>query len=297
MAASTVFVTGCGERSATGDLTVVATTTLVGDVVRVVGGNQVSLRVLLPQGADPHSFEPLPGDVAMLSGARLVFANGLGLEGFLAPLLHNAVDPRRVVMLSEGGEPPVETSMDHEHEHLDGVDPHVWFSPPLVAAWARKVSDALGEADPGRARLYAARADSYVAVLEDLDGWIRDQVAAIPLPRRVLVTDHSNLGHFASRYGFKQIGAITPGFSTLAEPSARELASLTDRILTAGVPAIFVGMTVSVEIADRIGADAGVRVVRLYTGSLSGPDGPAADYLAFMRFNVHAIVSGLAGDG
>jgi len=284
---------GCSAQKDAGRFPVVATTTLVGDAVRTVGGDQVSLTVLLPIGADPHSFEPSPRDVSALSHARLVFANGLGLEGFLEPLLENTVDPERIVVVSEGIVPQPGPTDDETHSH--DVNPHVWFVPQNVASWAARIAEVLAEADPAHAALYAARADSYAAVLDSLDGWIRDQVDAIPPERRVLLTDHATLGYFARHYGFQEAGTILPGVTTVAEPSARDLADRARFIRAEGVPAVFVGMASNAELTDRIASDAGIAMVRLYTESLSSPRGPAPDYVAFMRYNVLAIVAGLTG--
>jgi ABC-type Zn uptake system ZnuABC Zn-binding protein ZnuA len=111
----------------------------------------------------------------------------------------------------------------------------------------------------------------------------------------VLLTDHATLGYFARHYGFQEAGTILPGVTTVAEPSARDLADRARFIRAEGVPAVFVGMGSNAELTDRIASDAGIAMVRLYTESLSSPRGPAPDYVAFMRYNVLAIVAGLTG--
>jgi ABC-type Zn uptake system ZnuABC Zn-binding protein ZnuA len=174
-------------------------------------------------------------------------------------------------------------------------DPHVWFDPQNVAEWALAASDALSDLDPEQAALYAARAGVYNSELSALDAWIADRVAAIPLETRRLVTDHEALGYFADRYGFQEVGTVVPGTSTLSEPSARELAALEDAIRATHVPCVFVGTTAPSSLAEQVAADTGVRIVFLYTGSLSSPDGPAPSYLELMRYDVTQIVSGLLG--
>ncbi len=116
----------------------------------------------------------------------------------------------------------------------------------------------------------------------------------MPQANRLLVSDHTSFRYFGRRYGFEQVGSLVPGYSTLSEPSAQELAKLEDAVRARGVPAVFVGSTVSPKLAERVARDTGVALVPLYTGSLSAPDGPAPDYLAFMRYNVTAIVGALA---
>ena len=273
-------------NSSEGRLQVVATTTIVGDVVRAVGGDAIALTVLLPPGVDPHTFEPTPQDVAAVADAAVVFANGAGLEGFLEPLLQNAGGEARLVFVSEG----------IAYRRLNAgasVDPHVWFDPLNVLVWVQNIEEALRTLDPTHAEVYVANAQRYRTALRELDAWIRDQVARVPPERRRLVTDHAVFGYFADRYGFAQVGAIVPGMSSAAEPSAQELAALEDAIRRAGVPAIFVGATVNPNLAQRIAEDVGVRVVFLYTGSLSPPGGPADSYLKLMRYNVSAIVDAL----
>ena len=278
-------------------LRVVATTTLVGDVVRAVGGDAIQLTVLLPAGADPHTFEPAPQDVAAVADAHLVFVNGGGLETFLARLLENA-GGAAAVPVSEG---VVFRQAGEEHEAEapqtmppgEGVDPHVWFNPWNVVVWTRNIEGALSTLDPANARLYAANARRYRLELQELDAWIEEQVAQVPQSRRQLVTDHAVLGYFADRYGFEQVGAVFPGFSSAAAPSARDLARLEETIRALDVPAIFVGTTVNPNLAQRIADDTGVRVVSLYTGSLSEKGGPADSYLSFMRYDVSAIVEAL----
>ncbi len=321
-------------------LRVIATTTIVGDVVAQVGGEAIELSVLLPVGADPHSFTPTPQDVAKVSEADLVFANGAGLEEFLTGLIESAGASGKVYAVSEGiqlmmgvahkhgheddhahegehshegeqaheGEHSHEGEQAHEGEHSHegeqahegehghdhaGGDPHVWFDPNLVMVWTENVAKVLSEKDAQNAELYRKNAEAYLNQLRELDAWIRQQVEDVPADNRLLVTDHLAFGYFASRYGFTQVGAVLPGFSTLAEPSAQELAALEDAIRQLGVKAIFVGTTVNPNLAQRIAEDTGVKLVYLYTGSLSEQDGPASTYLNFMRYNVNAIVEAL----
>ncbi len=300
---------------------VVATTTIVGDVVGQVGGDAIDFSVLLPVGVDPHSFTPTPQDVAKVSQADIVFANGAGLEEFLAALLESAGAMGKTFSVSEGiqllelkvehahegegghaeehgheGEASHTEEHTHEGEHAHnhaGIDPHVWFDPTLVKVWVQNIAAILSEKDAANTTLYQKNAQQYIVQLEELDQWIRQQVQLIPPENRLLVVDHSALGYFAARYGFTQVGAVLPSFSTLAEPSAQELASLEDAIRQQGVKAIFVGTTVNPQLAQRIADDTGVRLVYLYTGSLSEKGGEADTYINFMRYNVNAMVEAL----
>ncbi|MBN1538418.1 MAG: zinc ABC transporter substrate-binding protein [Anaerolineales bacterium] len=290
-------------------LNVVATTTLVGDVARQIGGDAIQLHTLLPTGIDPHSFEPTPQDAVTLAKADLVIANGAGLEEFLEPLLESA-GAKAVVIHASEGIPFIETAQGHDHEseqdhegeeikengegHThEGIDPHVWMDPNLVMVWVDNIQQAFAEQDPANAPLYQANAEAYKAQLTELDTWVRQQVEKMPLSNRLLVTDHQCLGYFAARYGFEQIGAVIPSYTSLAEPSAQELAALEDAIINLGVPAVLVGVSVNPSLAQRVAEDTHVQLITFYTGSLSEPDGPAGNYLDFMRYNVNAIVSAL----
>jgi ABC-type Zn uptake system ZnuABC Zn-binding protein ZnuA len=291
-----LLLAACGQSrdptsSSSGKLNVVATTTIVGDVVRQVGGDAINLTVLLPTGADPHSFDPTPQDVAKVADARLIFANGAGLEEFLKPMLTNAGTQARVVEVSNGIQ--LEASQDLSEGSPGVGDPHTWFDPNNVIVWVQNIQENLSQLDPANASLYAANAKKYDAQLKDLDAWIQGQVSQIPPESRILVTDHAVLTYFALRYGFKQEGAVVPGYSTLAQPNAQELANLENAIRKYNVKAILVGKTINPSIEERVAQDTGVKLVYIYTGSLSDASSPAPNYLSFMRFDVSAIVAAL----
>ena len=299
---ASLILAACSGSSSAGSsrLKVVASTTLVGDVVEQIGGDLIELTVLFPPGADPHTFEPRPQDIAALSDAQVVVINGMDLEEALEPALEANVKGTLVhasegieVLAFEGEEHEGEEHEGEEHHHHEGGDPHTWTDPNNVIVWTQNIAAALAEADPANAKTYQANADAYIASLEELDGWIRTQIEQIPPERRVLVTDHRAFGYFADEYGLKQVGALIGSFSTNAAPSAQELAALEDKIKEQGVPAVFVGKTVNPALAEQVAQDTGVKLVHVYTGSLSEPGGNADSYLAFMRYNVNVIVEAL----
>ncbi len=298
-------------------LQVVATTSIVADVVQNIGGERISVTTLLPIGADVHTYEPTPQDLARVANAQLVFVNGAGLEEFLSGLIENAGSAEKVIEVShgielkdfgahdddhekEGEEHNEENSEEQNEEHRDddnhsheGGDPHTWVDPNNVKVWVENIRAALTAADPEGEAVYRANAESYLKQLEELDAWIREQVAQIAPENRKLVTDHSLFGYFTERYGFEQVGAIIPGYSTAAQPSAQEVAAIEDAIREFGVKAVFVSNTVNPTIAQRVAEDTGIRLVGLYTGSLSEPGGGAGTYLDYMRYNVSQIVNAL----
>ncbi|MGD8458180.1 MAG: metal ABC transporter substrate-binding protein [Anaerolineales bacterium] len=296
---SSLLLVACSgtPTSSADDLNVVASTTIIGDVVRMVGGEQIELTVLFPVDADPHSFSPVPKVIAEIETADVVFINGFGLEEALEELIVNTA-VEEVVSVSEGIIPlefdagSGESEEEHEHEH-HGDDPHVWMSPLNVKIWADNIAEALGELDPVNSEVYRSNLENYQSELDGLHSWILEQVAQIPQDDRLLITDHDTMSYFAVLYDFETIGVILPGGGTLAEPSAQDIAQLEDTITSYQVPAIFVGTTVNTQLAERISRDTGVQLVPLYAGSLSSQDGPASTYIKLMRHNVSAIVSAL----
>jgi ABC-type Zn uptake system ZnuABC Zn-binding protein ZnuA len=159
--------------------------------------------------------------------------------------------------------------------------------------WVDNTVRALSEQDPNNAAYYLENGLTYQAKLRELDSWIRSQVSIIPEQDRKLVTDHLVFGYFSDRYGFSQVGAIIPGFSSLAEPSAKDIAQIEDSILKMGVKAIFISVGVNENLAKRISEDTGTRLVTLYMHSLSDKGGDADNYIDFMRYDVTSIVNAL----
>ena len=287
--------TGAAGSSAQseGHLRIVATTTIVGDVVRQVAGQQVIVDVLLPVGADPHAFEPRPQDVAAITDADLIFASGVGLEEFLGPLLQNAGAEDKVVEVSNGIALLPFGGDDHEEISTGNLDPHTWMDPNNVIVWAKNVAAALAVIDPDQAEVYTGNADAYILKLQELDAWAAQQTNRLALENRKLVSDHYTLGYFANAYGFEIVGELLHSVSTNAQSSAQELAVLEDQIRAFDVPVILVSETVNSTMAEQVAKDTGIRLVQIYSGSLGEPGGPAGTYLDMMRYNVNVIVESL----
>ncbi len=296
LAAFIIMASSCGSvtRTASTGLNVLATTSIVADVVAQVGGKYVNLTTLLPVGTDPHEYAPRPQDVAALSDTQIVFANGAGLEEFLDPLLESAGATGKLVEVSAGIELLAFEEEHHEEgEEHEGGDPHTWMDPNNVLIWVDNIAAALAATDPAHAPDYQANAAAYAASLRDLDAWVRAQVDQVPPANRILVSDHAVLGYFAARYGFTQLGTITGSFSTEAAPSAQELAALEDEIVVSGAKAIFVTESSNQAMTDQVAQDTGIQAVWLYHASLTDATGPAPTYLDFVRYNVNAIVNAL----
>jgi len=286
-----------------GGVQVIATTSFVFDVVQRIGGDHVDLKLLIPIGTDPHAFEPSVAEAVLISRAQVVFAVGVHLEEGLDHVLDavgaNVVQLAEFVPLLRLEDPHHhhdhgEATHGHSHHHGE-YDPHVWLDPTRVSLWTHVIEQTLSEIDPAHAEAYAQNAAAYREELAQLDAWIVEQVRGVPHEHRRLVADHHVLGYFADRYGFEVVDAVVPGLSTLAEPSARELAQLVDTVRAVRVRAVFVSTTVNPQLAEQIARDTDTELVRLFTASLSEPEGPAPSYVDMMRYNVTAIVSVLGG--
>ena len=272
-------------------LNVVAAETFLADIAQNVAGDRVPIAALMPIGVDPHGFEPTPIDVAKVADSNLLIINGAGFEGFLAELLQNAGGQRTIIEAATGlaSRQPSRTEIV-----ADTIDPHFWLDPNHVIKYAENIRDGLSQADPDGAAIYAANADRYIQQLQALDQTIRDQVAAIPAARRLIVTNHESFGYFADRYGFKIIGTIVPSVSAGSAPSAQQLAQLIDHIKATGASAIFLETGTNPQLAQQVANETGLKVVTgLYSHSITDASGPAPTYLDMMRANVTAIAAAL----
>ena len=285
------FLTGCAQQASSSGLKVVATTTIVGDIARQIGGDRISLTVLLPVGADPHTYEPRPRDVAAIHDAQVIFLNGLELEHSLEPII-SANESSPVIEVSDGVAVLPFSATPGDSQHTAG-DPHTWTDPNNVKIWVENIRQALTAVDPSGAELYKANAETLTKDLTELDAWITQEVALIPAANRKLVTDHQSMGYFTNRYGFEQAGLLLPSLTTNASASALDLAQVEEVINTQGIHTIFIEVGANDALAAQVANDTGVTVARIYSGSLGTADSGAGTYLDFMRFNVKAIVEGL----
>lgn len=296
----TALLTGCSSDDGTDEgVHIVATTTILGDIVRNVVGDDAEVEVLMPVGVNPHDFQPSSQQVAAIQRADLVVANGLGLETGLHDVLEAAatdgvrvwevapdLDPRPFVEVA-GAE------ADHD-DHEDGsLDPHFWLDPLRVSAAVGLLAGHLTEVAPGSE--WSTEAAEYSAELETLHAESLDQLAAVVVVDRKLVTNHLSLGYFSDRYGFETIGTVIPGGASLANPSSAELASLVEIIEREQVPAIFTETIEPDALAQAVAAEVGydVAVVELYTGSLGAPGTDGDTLIGMLATNVVRIANTL----
>ena len=287
-----------GASFAANQLPVVASFSILGDLVRVVGGERVSVTTLVGPDEDAHVFEPKPTDAKALLQSRLLVVNGLGFEPWAQKLAKSAGYKGETVVASKGVKPRrmAEEEKEHGakgHAHAE-TDPHAWQNPENVMVYVRNIAAALGKADPAGSSLYQANTDAYVKELQALDAWARTQFAAIEADKRKVITSHDAFGYFAAHY---QIKFLAPqGASTDAEASAKGVAQLIRQIRREKISAVFVENMSNPKLLAQLGKDAGVTVgPALYVDALSAAGGPADSYLLLMRHNVTQLAAGMRG--
>lgn len=282
-----------------GKLRVVATTSIIGDVVSQVAGDAVELTTLMGPGQNPHSYEPAARDLTAVADAHVIFVNGWNLEEGLIANLQNVAAGVPLAPVSANISPLAfgEGHGDEDGHAHGGADPHVWHNPRLVVQWVENIEHVLGQMDPANEALYEQNARIYLAEVEDLIAYYDQQVSTIRPQRRKMVTSHDALAYFARHYDFEIIGAVIPSSSTLAEPSAGDLVELVQAMREAGVCTIFAESTVNPRLSESIVTELDscqtVEVLTLYTGAI-GPAGSGADsYVGMMRVNIDTIVDGV----
>jgi zinc/manganese transport system substrate-binding protein len=299
---------------------VVATTTILADLVSQLLGDAGHVESLMGPGQDPHGFSPSARQAERLRRADLVVANGLGLEegvgdaiaaaeaagvpvvrvaeevDVLPPGGESVHDHEDVHDSEDGGDEAEDPEGDDGHDHGEG-DPHVWFDPVRTAEGMRAVGAALADLDP--AGDWDARTDALVDDLTTLDAEIAELLAPVPERCRQLVTNHDNLGYLAARYDLEVIGTVLPGTSASADPSARAFAELVELLRRTGVPAVFVDTTVATRPAEVLTSEVGrdVAVVELYTDALGEPGSGADTYAGMLTTDARRIADALADCG
>jgi len=263
---------------------VVASFSIIGDFVRQVGGDRVSVTTIVGPDGDAHVYEPSPADGRRIAQARLIFVNGLGFEGWLDRLIKSAKSKGEVVTLGKG----VAARKDEE-----GQDPHAWQDVANAKVYVEAIREALMAADPEGAQTYKANADAYLAKLDALDAEIQQAIAAVPKERRRVVSTHDAFGYFAARYGVEFIAP--QGVSTEAEVSARDVARIIDAVRAHKVSAVFTENVADPRLAKRIASETGARMGgTLYSDALSDAKGGGATYIDMMRHNVKELAKALA---
>ena len=289
---------------------VVATFSILGDMVERIGGDKIAVTTLVGPDGDAHVYNPTPADASAVSRADILVFNGLAFEGWLDRLVEaSGFDGVRVV--ATDGIQPIRLEDDDDHhddraekddhdkeEHADehdhgAFDPHAWQNPANAVIYVDNIAAALSRADPANASTYYGNRAAYVAEIEALDADIRKTVGGLPEDRRTIVTPHDAFGYFAETYGLRFVAPS--GISTESEPSAADVATLIRQMRDEGITAVFVESITDRRLIEQIADETGASIGgTLYSDALSGPDEPASTYLDMMRHNVETLTKALS---
>ena len=274
-------------------LKAVASTSIIGDLVKNVGGDRVEVTTLVGPNSDAHVFSPTPAHAKMLAAAKVVFVNGLGLEGWMTRLVKSSATKAATVVVTKGIAPRKAEEGGHGHGHDHGADPHAWQSVANVKIYVANIRDGLKAADPAGAPAYDANAKAYLDKLDALEGEVKAAIGKIPADRRKIITTHDAFGYFGVAYGVQFIAPV--GVSGDAEPSAKDVAKIIAKVRRQKIPAVFMENISDQRMMQQIARETGAKTGgTLYSDALSDAGGPAATYIDMMRNNVGEIVKALA---
>jgi zinc/manganese transport system substrate-binding protein len=293
LASATALALLGNHAHATDKLPVTASFSILGDLVRVVGGDRVAVTTLVGANEDAHVFEAKPTDAKTLLASRLVVTNGLGFEPWAGKLIKSAGYKGEVVVAAKGVKArQMEEEKGHASPGHEETDPHAWQNPNNVVVYVRNIAAGLSKVDAASASTYQANAEAYVKELQALDTWTKEQMSAIPAAKRKVITSHDAFGYFAAQYGVKFLAP--QGVNTETEPSAKQVAQLIKQIQREKIRAVFVENMSNPKLIAQLSKDAGAKVgATLFVDALSSPDKPGATYLQMMRHNVTQLVAGM----
>jgi zinc/manganese transport system substrate-binding protein len=271
-------------------LPVVASFSVLGDMVRQVGGEDVAVTVLVGPDSDSHVYEPSPNDTRRLATARLFVVNGLGLEGWMPRLIDSAGFKGRVVTATDGITP-----LQLNEAGKTAPDPHAWQDLADGRIYVRNIAAALAAADPDHAAAYAQRAAAYDAELAVLDDWVKAEIGSVPPERRKIVTTHDAFQYFGHAYGVAFEAPV--GMNEESEPDARAVAGLIRQIRQQHIRALFIENMTDPRLLDQLARETGTKPAgSLFADALSKPGEGGESYAALFRYNVPAMVAAMMGN-
>jgi zinc/manganese transport system substrate-binding protein len=277
---------------AQGRLKIIASFSILGDLVKNVGGDRVEVATLVGPNGNAHVYAPSPGDAKKVADAKLVFVNGLGFEGWLERLV-KASGTKAPIVIATKGIKPIERAGEHDHDHDHGrADPHAWQSVANAKIYVANIRDALIAADPAGKDAYLANAAAYLAKLDALEREVREVIAKIPADRRRVITSHNAFGYFQNAYG---VNFIAPqGVSTEAEASAKDVAAIIAQIKKQKAAAVFLENVTDPRLVEQIARETGAKVGgTLYSDALTDDKGGATTYIDLIRHNLRQLASAL----
>jgi zinc/manganese transport system substrate-binding protein len=271
-------------------INVVATFSILADLVGNVGGDRVEVAALVGPNSDTHVFSPTPADAKKLAAAKVVFVNGLGLEGWMTRLVSASGTKAQTFVASTG----IKTrKMEDEHHPGQMVtDPHAWQSIANAKIYVANIRNGLSKADPAGKNTYEANATAYLGKLDALEQEVKAAIGKIPADHRRIITTHEAFGYFGGAYGMEFISP--EGVSTDAQPSAKDMAKIIGQIRKQKIPAVFMENITDPRLMQQIAKETGAKVGgTLYSDALSDTKGPAGSYIDMMRSNVSELSKAL----
>ncbi len=265
---------------------VVASASMIHDMLEVIGGEYIETATIVPIGSDPHLYEPTPSDVQLTSDAQLILVNGLTFEGWLNELIDNSGTKAKTIRVTEG------VNAIASEEYANSADPHAWMDVQNAMIYADNIRKALSELIPEEAETFQFNYNVYKSQLQDLDIYVQEQIATIPETQRILVTSHDAFSYYGRRYGLK-LEALA-GFSTEADPRTSDVIRVNKVISEHKLPAIFMESTINPKLLQQLAKDNDIKIGgKLYADSLGDKDGPAGSYIKMIRHNTDVIVTAL----
>lgn len=275
---------------------VIASFSILGDLVQQVAGPDAAVKTLVGADGDAHVYQPSPADAKAVAGAKLIFMNGLGFEGWMGRLLKSSGTKGKAVTVTQGIKPRPATADGKEHSHGGhnhaDVDPHAWQDVGNVRLMVAAIVKALSDADPAHAEGYKARAAAYDAELTKLEADIKTQIGALTIVQRRVITSHDAFGYYGKAYGVTF--RAPQGMNTDSEASAKDVAKLISQIRKEKIKAVFVENISDPRLTQQLAQEAGAVIGgELYSDALSPAGGPASSYLDMMRYNTKTLVTGM----
>ncbi len=266
---------------------VVASFSILADLVQNVGGNRVEVQSLVGAGGDAHVYAPTPQDVKTVFNAKLVFVNGFGFEGWIDRLIQSSGTKAAIITATKGIVP-----LQSANKEEPGIDPHAWQNIANVKIYVANIRDALIVADSAGKAIYEANATTYLAKLDALETFTKTELAKIPADKRKIITSHDAFGYFGKAYGFEFIAP--QGVSTETEASAKDVARIIRQIKVQKIPAVFIENISDKRLIERIGAETGAKIGgSLFSDALSDDKGKAVTYSEMVHNNVIELVLAL----
>jgi zinc/manganese transport system substrate-binding protein len=283
---------GSAGACAADKIKVATSFSVLGDMVKQIGGDRVEVTSFVGPNGDAHVYEPTPGDARILAAAPVLVINGLGLEGWMERLEKSSGFKGTVVIATKG----IKTRQMEEEEHGQTrkiTDPHAWQSLANGRVYVQNIRDGLIAADPAGKETYAANATKFLADIDDVEKIVKNSIAKLPPARRKIITTHDAFGYFGATYGMEFIAP--EGVSTESEASAKDVAKIIRQIKAEKVPAVFLENVTDHRLLDQIAKETGAKIGgTLYSDALSEANGPAATYLDMFRHNIQTLAAALS---